>query len=226
MTAAALALGGLGFALVYSAVTGQPFLETLRQTFTTPASAHTRPDTRPITTVDSPSIDGTRSGKSGTSTSIDKNSDGLDDETGDPVFGVGPAFPKTPAAAAAPAAIVNTGGGNPCRALPVPTNLVKIGQSGHALSAAAAASHARASAAAGGFISVTDSFRSYAQQADCHARKPTMCAAAGGSCHEKGLAIDVIDMKNQRVIDALTAEGWVRFAPDREPWHWSYQVRG
>ena len=94
------------------------------------------------------------------------------------------------------------------------------------IEAAAAASLARAEKAAGTTIRVTDSFRSYEQQADCHRRKPTLCAAPGGSCHEKGRAIDVVDMKNQRIIDALTAEGWQRFDPGREPWHWSYQVRG
>ncbi len=206
MTPVALIIGGLGVALVYSAITGQPFLDTLRETFTKPASQHTRPDTRPLELADAES-DG--AGK-----------------------GIIPTMPKGDPPTGANAPPVSLGGsvpgsgGNPCRALPVPTALVSIGQGGHKLAAAAAASLARAATAAGGPIRVTDSFRSYDQQADCHARKPTICAAPGGSCHEKGLAIDVVDMRNQRVIDALTAEGWVRFDPTREPWHWSYQVRG
>lgn len=215
MTPVFLIVGGIGVALFYSAVTGQPLVESLRRTFTTPASQRTAPERTPVL--------------------------GDDDygkalrERGNYVGAGGPFLPGGGdgggggGAGARIAAPSTSGtGGNPCRALPVPTGdqLVSIGQLGHRLRSDAAASLARAERAAGTTIRVTDSFRTYDQQADCHRRKPTICAAPGGSCHEKGVAIDVVDMNNRRVIDALTAEGWVRYAPDREPWHWSYQVRG
>jgi len=208
VTPVALFVGGIGFAMVYAALTGQPLLQTLRETFTAPANSRVRPPGKPILGTTPPDLDP----RDGTT---------VDGIYFPPVPGVGAPDNKGRGNPATPPT-----GGNPCRALPVPATLVKIGQSGHSLAPAAAASHARASTAAGGFISVTDSFRSNAQQADCHARKPTLCAAPGGSCHEKGIAIDVVAMKDQRVIDALTAEGWVRFDPGREPWHWSYGVRG
>jgi len=215
MTPVVLVVGGLGFAMLYSAITGQPFLETLRSTFTNPASSRVRPPSVPILGDEPGGAVGTPWEKNPT--------------------GAGAGGPMTPGGGdggggggvgARAAGTTSSTGGNPCRAMPVPTNLVSIGQGGHRLEAAAAASLARAEKAAGTTIRVTDSFRSYDQQADCHRRKPTLCAAPGGSCHEKGRAIDVVDMKNQRVIDALTAEGWQRFDPGREPWHWSYQVRG
>lgn len=215
MTPVALVVGGLGFALVYSALTGQPFLQTLRETFTSPANSRVRPESKPILGA------GLAVGEPWEKNPPNSNGSGGAASDGGGTGGGAGGF-----GARITAAPTTSTGGNPCRALPVPATLVKIGQSGHSLAPAAAASHARASKAAGGFISVTDSFRSYDQQADCHRRKPTLCAAPGGSCHEKGLAIDVVDMKNQRIIDALTAEGWVRFDPAREPWHWSFQVRG
>jgi hypothetical protein len=189
-----LVVGGLGVALVYSALTGQPLVESLRRTFTTPASKRAAAERTPVLEADYGRALRERSGPF-------------------------PAFAPSPS---------TSGGGNPCRALPVPTadQLVRIGQLGHRLRADAAASFARAERAVGGTIRVTDTFRTAEQQADCHRRKPELCAAPGGSCHEKGIAIDVVDMRNQRIIDALTAEGWQRFAPDREPWHWSYGVRG
>lgn len=211
MTPVLLIVGGLGFGMLYSAITGQPFLDTLRETFTAPASKRVRPDSTPI--LDS---GGLRVGDT-----IPKTTG-----AGGPMTPGGGDGGGAGGVGARVAGTTSSTGGNPCSAMPVPTNLVKIGQGGHALEAAAAASFARAEQAAGTTIRVTDSFRSYAQQADCHARKPTLCAAPGGSCHEKGRAVDVVDMKNQRIIDALTAEGWQRFDPGREPWHWSYQVRG
>lgn len=211
MTPVLLIVGGLGFGMLYSAITGQPFIETLRETFTAPASQRVRPESKPILE------DGLRVGDVIPKTGAGSGG-GMTPGGGDGGGGGG--------YGARVASSSSSAGGNPCRAMPVPTDLVSIGQGGHRLEAAAAASLARAEKAAGTIIRVTDSFRSYEQQADCHRRKPTLCAAPGGSCHEKGLAIDVVDMKNQRIIDALTAEGWQRFDPGREPWHWSYQVRG
>jgi len=114
-----------------------------------------------------------------------------------------------------------------------PTNLVSIGQGGHKLQAPAAASLARVEKRIGRKVLVTDSFRTQAQQADCHARKPDLCAPAGNSAHEMGLAIDVDgDPNDPALVAALTAEGWHRngrkikvgntMVP--EPWHWSYGI--
>jgi hypothetical protein len=209
-----LVVGGLGVALFYSALTGQPLVESLRRTFTTPASTRTPVERTPVLGDEDygRALRENRNGSGGAMTP-----GGGDGGGGG---GAGARFTGSPAP--------STSGGNPCRALPVPSadQLVSIGQLGHRLRADAAASLARAERAAGGTISVTDSFRSREQQEDCHRRKPTLCAPAGGSCHEKGIAIDVVDMNNRRIIDALTAEGWQRFDPAREPWHWSYGVRG
>lgn len=214
MTPVFLVVGGLGVALFYSALTGQPLVESLRRTFTTRASERTPAERTPVLDVDyGKELRENRNGSGGAM------SPGGGDGAGGGGAGARLRSPE-------PGAV--TSGGNPCRALPVPSpdQLVPIGQLGHRLRADAAASLARAERVAGTTIRVTDSFRSRDQQEDCHRRKPTLCAPAGGSCHEKGIAIDVVDMNNRRIIDALTAEGWQRFAPDREPWHWSYGVRG
>jgi len=112
----------------------------------------------------------------------------------------------------------------------VPPALVSIGYKSHRLAAPAAAGYASASAKFGTLIPITDSFRTSAQQAACHKAKPTICAPAGTSKHEKGLAIDVdtsrVDPNDSRLISALAGSGWVRYNATKEPWHWSYGVVG
>jgi hypothetical protein len=106
-----------------------------------------------------------------------------------------------------------------------PITLVSIGQSGHRLQPDTAAAFKRAETRFGGTIKITDSYRSRAQQADCHRRKPTICAAAGKSDHEDGDAVDVVDSANGKLIQALMDEGFVRARCDSdgcdEPWHFS-----
>jgi hypothetical protein len=205
-----LIAGAAGVGLAWSGITGQSFTGELRRAFTSPSSTRPPAARRPIVAADPGELPAGL-GSSGGFYSGDTGSDG----GGGGGFGSHLTYPSS----------TGTGGG-PCAALPVPATLVSIGQGSHRLAPAAAAALAAAERTAGFVIKVTDTFRSYAQQADCHARKPDLCAAPGGSCHEKGLAIDVVDMKNQRVIDALTAAGWVRYDPNREPWHWSFGVRG
>ena len=128
----------------------------------------------------------------------------------------------TPAAPDVPPSVGRRG---PCANMPAP-NLVGIGQLWHRLDAGAAAAFSTAEKNAGRQILVTDSFRTFAQQDACHKAKPLTCAAAGGSCHEAGRAVDIVEMKNPAVIGALTAAGWHRWNPQGEPWHWSYGVTG
>ncbi len=211
-----LIVGGLGVGLAYSGVTGQPFVDELRRAFTSPASSRTRRTPRPIgvsTTVPTPGKVGgiyVPDGTTGTSSGSSGGGGG---------GGAGARIGGDTSSS-------SSSGGSPCASAPYASSLVPIGQGSHKLAPAAAASFAAAEAQTGGRIAVTDSFRSSAQQADCHRRKPDLCAPAGRSCHEKGIAVDVVDMRNQRVIDALTANGWVRYDPAREPWHYSYGVRG
>lgn len=113
----------------------------------------------------------------------------------------------------------------------VEPQLVSIGQGGHRLQPAAAAALARAEARVGRKIKVTDSYRSYAQQADCYRRKPGVCAAPGKSWHERGLAIDIIEMNADDIAQALAGTGWYQAtwstaAGVKEIWHWSYGGRG
>lgn len=208
MTPVGLIVGGLGLVIAWSAVTGESIISTLRETFTTPASQRTPKGSKPIELPTTDYVPNT-SGAGG----------GMSPGGGDGGGGGGPGA-RVVGDTSAPS------GSNPCAALPVPGTLVPISTSGHRLEAGAAAGLATAEKSAGMTIRVTDSFRTYAQQAACHAAKPNLCTAPGNSCHEKGRAIDVVDMRNQRIIDALTAAGWVRYAPDKEPWHWSYGVRG
>lgn len=105
-----------------------------------------------------------------------------------------------------------------------PIQLVTIGQSGHRLQPDTAAAFKRAEARYGAPIRITDSYRSRAQQAQCHKAKPTLCAPAGRSDHEDGDAVDVVD-PNGKVIQSLMDEGFVRARCDSdgcdEPWHFS-----
>lgn len=93
-----------------------------------------------------------------------------------------------------------------------------VGQKGHFLDAAAAAS------LQGIPVRLTDSFRTNAQQADLYRRKPGLAAKPGRSLHEKGLAIDVANWREVRHL--LLAAGWKQFNAKKEPWHFSYGVTG
>lgn len=74
---------------------------------------------------------------------------------------------------------------------------------------------------------VTDSYRTYEQQADLYRRKPGLAAPPGSSLHEKGLAIDWgWATQYPELIRLLEAAGWNRFDPQKEPWHWSYRLVG
>lgn len=78
------------------------------------------------------------------------------------------------------------------------------------------------------WIPNVSTFRTYAQQVDIHNRKPDVAAKPGTSYHELGIAIDVHEnyRSNPRVVNAFSNNGWHRFSPSGEPWHWSYKVTG
>jgi hypothetical protein len=105
-----------------------------------------------------------------------------------------------------------------------PLDLVKIGQGGHQLRADAAAAFARVEKRVGRTVFVTDSFRTYAQQADLYKRKPNLAAKPGTSGHEKGICVDIVEMQSNDIKNAFTAEDWHQFNRAKEPWHWSYHV--
>ncbi len=74
---------------------------------------------------------------------------------------------------------------------------------------------------------ISDSYRSYAEQAAAYASKPGLAAPPGQSYHGKGLAIDASWWSsNPQLAKMLAAAGWNRFSPSTEPWHWSYGVTG
>lgn len=112
-----------------------------------------------------------------------------------------------------------------------PITLVKIGQGGHKLRHDAAAAFKRAEERAGRQIKVTDSYRSRAQQEDCYRRKPGTCAKPGGSLHESGLAVDIVEMTDDKIAQALAGVGFIQATWEtsqgvREIWHWSYGIKG
>lgn len=78
------------------------------------------------------------------------------------------------------------------------------------------------------WISNVGTFRTYEQQARAYAEKPNVAAPPGKSYHELGIAIDVsAEHRNlSKVINAFSSNGWHRFSPSDEPWHWSYVVTG
>jgi hypothetical protein len=81
----------------------------------------------------------------------------------------------------------------------------------------------------GKHIQTVSCWRSYAQQVRLHAAKPYLAAPAGSSLHERGLAIDVAAgflARHPRVKRLLYMHGWHQFAPDYEPWHFSYRLTG
>lgn len=108
---------------------------------------------------------------------------------------------------------------------------------GHRLAPAAATAYNAAVAAYGRPIPLTDSFRSYAQQAECYRLKPQLCSPPGRSLHEKGLAIDInqnLNLDDPRLVSAMQSTGWFRNGRKivwkgvtrPEPWHWSFGVAG
>lgn len=87
----------------------------------------------------------------------------------------------------------------------------------------------------GDSISLTDSYRTYAQQVSVKRRKPGLAARAGTSNHGWGLAIDIADgvpKRNDRyhwLAKHAPKYGWDNPAWARkggrgpyEPWHWEY----
>lgn len=104
-------------------------------------------------------------------------------------------------------------------------DLVAIGQGSHKLTRAAAASFAAVEAAVGRQVKVTDSYRTHAQEQELAARKPGY-GVPGYSLHEVGLAVDIVEMTAVDIVNAFNADGWVRWSPTKEPWHWSYWLRG
>jgi hypothetical protein len=107
-----------------------------------------------------------------------------------------------------------------------PDNLTSIGQGGHRLAAPAAAALAQAERTFGGKIWVTDSYRTYAQQAAGYASDPSRFAPPQESAHVRGLAIDVhtgrLNISNPKLLQALQSAGWCQANPNHEPWHFSF----
>nr|WP_281372791.1 M15 family metallopeptidase [Kineococcus aurantiacus] len=84
-------------------------------------------------------------------------------------------------------------------------------------------------------ISVTDSYRTLAEQIDVKARKPTLAAKPGTSRHGLGIAVDLgdgiqnADSAQHQWMDRNAAlYGWINpaWAQNRggqfEPWHWEF----
>lgn len=109
---------------------------------------------------------------------------------------------------------------------------VPIGYGSHRLAANAAAGYKAASLKFGRQIPITDSTRTYEQQADCYRRKPNLCAPPSWNApHVRGVAIDVdgtkVGLNDPRLVSALSSTGWVRNGKkvdgQAEPWHWEYK---
>lgn len=110
-----------------------------------------------------------------------------------------------------------------------PPYLVTIA-GGHQLAPVAAAGYNRASMTYGRPIPITGAYRSYAVQASAYATDPDRFAPPASSLHPKGLAIDVVNthgiVDDPHLIAALSGAGWAQTALPKEPWHWSFGVRG
>lgn len=116
--------------------------------------------------------------------------------------------------------------------------LVPIGQGSHRLTGAAAAAFKRWEAAYGRTIPVTDSYRSYAQQAAGHRADPDRFAAPTSSAHVTGQAVDVNlralgilqgrrgESSYDRLYNAAVATGWCSYTKglSGDTWHFSYGV--
>ena len=83
---------------------------------------------------------------------------------------------------------------------------------------------------------VVDGFRSHAVQAAAKKRKPKLCAPAGKSAHEYGVAVDVALFKNGKQVDiykhvpefgyyaqSLGLEWGAAWKSKYEPWHFNFK---
>lgn len=114
-----------------------------------------------------------------------------------------------------------------------PELLTSVGLGGHKLYGPAAAAFIqlrRAAGRAGINLTLTDSYRSFSQQAEGHRRKPGVVAPAGKSVHGFGLAVDLAEGWPPRPLSARARQwlqenawlyGWRNSVP-REPWHYVY----
>jgi hypothetical protein len=112
----------------------------------------------------------------------------------------------------------------------IPPVLVPIRPHGQ-LDKDAAAGLERAFTILGRVVDNTDSYRSYAEQADAYYnRNETLSDGSlrfgdpNKSAHVVGLAIDLSE-SNATVSAAMSAAGWQHTRPSAEPWHWSYLIR-
>lgn len=202
----ALGLVGIAYVLGWSALTGGSIVDELRSVLTgTPSDDRERYRAR-------------RERKQDEADALTASTPGGYVHVG-PVDGV---EPDGDASSSTPGGYVNVGA-PPASGTPT---LVAIGQGSHRLAPDAAAAFKRAEARVGRQIKVTDSYRSSAQQAECHRRKPTLCAPAGSSLHERGLAVDIVEMNDDKIAQALAGTGWFQATWKNEIWHWSYGVRG
>lgn len=111
-----------------------------------------------------------------------------------------------------------------------PHELAPIGQGNHRLRPAAAADFkrmAKAARADGITLSVTDSYRTLAQQHDCVRRKGLysaggLCAAPGTSPHGDGRAVDVNTAGGAGPWLRANAGRFGFTTIPREPWHWEH----
>ena len=129
-------------------------------------------------------------------------------------------------------------------------SLVKFGHGSHRLIPEAAASFIKVEKAVGGYLPITDSYRSSSAQSAAYAQDPSRYGKPGSSAHNEGRAVDVdlirfgcgfmsSDPKQwdtnknwRRLRVAFEAEGWCNFqyknkttsGRTSEPWHFSYKV--
>jgi hypothetical protein len=89
----------------------------------------------------------------------------------------------------------------------------------------------------GSVLGVTDSYRDYAGQVSCTARKGSLCARPGTSNHGWGLAVDLVvggygDARYRWLVENAPRfgwdnPGWARAGGSKpEPWHWEFNPTG
>lgn len=104
--------------------------------------------------------------------------------------------------------------------------LCTIGQGAHRLQCGAAASFRQLSAAYadtfGAPLRVTDSYRTYAAQVSCRARKGPLCAVPGTSNHGLGLAVDLAPPAH---VCGSAAHRWLERNAGRYGWLWPAWAR-